>query len=207
MIRIKSNSALILVDIQNDFCPGGSLAVRGGDDVIAIANSLQQEFPITIATKDWHPTNHTSFASNHLGKKIGDVIKVHGIDQILWPDHCIQNTHGAEFHLQLNTQNIQKIFYKGTNPEIDSYSAFFDNEHRRATRLGDYLHDINIKNVYIMGLATDYCVKYSCLDAVQLGFHTHIIQEGCRGVELHPGDIEKTLQELKNNNIELLFFN
>src|SRR3990167_10307442 len=198
-----NKTALIIVDLQNDFCRGGNLAVPDGDAVIPLANQLQPCFDIVVATKDWHPQNHMSFASNHPGKKRGEVIKVHGLSQVLWPDHCVQNTHGAEFHPQLNIERIQHIFHKGTDRFVDSYSAFFDNEHLRATGLGDYLSRHGVVDVYIMGLATDYCVKYSCLDAVHLNFNVHVIEDACRGVELKSGDIANAIKEMQHIGVRL----
>lgn len=201
---MKKKSALIMVDLQNDFCYGGSLAVPEGDAVIPIANELQNYFDLIVATKDWHPENHMSFAVNHPGKNIGEIVYVHGLPQVLWPAHCIQNTKGAEFHPKLNTEKINYIFYKGTDPAVDSYSAFFDNEHLRATGLGDYLRNLNVQVVYLMGLATDYCVKYSCLDALKLGFEVFVIEDACRGVELTLGDIKKAKAEMQNLGAKLI---
>ncbi|HJW95216.1 MAG TPA: bifunctional nicotinamidase/pyrazinamidase [Thermoanaerobaculia bacterium] len=195
--------ALIIVDIQNDFIPGGSLAVAQGDEVVPVANRMQERFELVIATQDWHPANHGSFASNHDGHKPGDVIELAGIPQVLWPDHCVQGSRGAEFHRGLDLSGVTRIFRKGIDPAIDSYSAFFDNAHRRATGLGDYLRDEAVTDVYILGLATDYCVKFSALDAVQLGFKTHVIEDGCRGVELHPGDVAKSIEEMRNAGVEI----
>lgn len=200
----KNKTALILVDLQNDFCAGGSLAVPGGDEVIPLANQLQSHFDIVIATKDWHPKDHASFASNHPGKKIGDLIEMNGLEQILWPDHCLQNTKGAELHPLLNISQIQAYFLKGTDKCIDSYSAFFDNAHLRATGLADYLSEQHVSKVYIMGLATDYCVKFSCMDAVGEGFETYLIEDACRGVELKVGDIQKALNEMLKEGIKII---
>jgi nicotinamidase/pyrazinamidase len=188
--------ALIMVDLQNDFCAGGSLAVPGGDEVILLANTLQPYFDIVIATRDWHPLDHMSFAANHPHRHVGETLMLGDLAQILWPVHCVQESPGAEFHPQLNTHAVVKFIFKGTDKTIDSYSAFFDNAHLRSTALADYLWDQNIKEIYIMGLATDYCVKFSCLDAVYLGFDTHIIIDACRGVELKSGDIAQALQEM-----------
>jgi len=189
--------ALIMIDLQNDFCPGGSLAVPEGDQVIPLANALQPQFDWVIATQDWHPKAHTSFASNHPGHKVGEVVMVEGLPQILWPNHCVQHTQGAEFHPQLDTHKITKIFQKGINKHIDSYSAFFDNAHQRSTGLNDFLREKGIEEVYMIGLATDYCVKYSVLDAVQLGFHVYVIEDACRGVELKSGDSMRAIEEMK----------
>jgi len=189
--------ALILVDIQNDFVPSGSLAVPGGDQVVPVANRIMNNYDLVVATQDWHPANHKSFASQYPGKNIGDMVELDGLQQILWPDHCVQNTQGAELVAELNTDQIDKIMYKGTDTNIDSYSGFFDNGHRKATGLAEYLNEQNVKAVDIMGLATDYCVKFTALDAVELGFNTSLILEGCRGVELNPGDCEKAIEEMK----------
>lgn len=189
--------ALILIDIQYDFLPGGSLAVADGDAVIPVANRLQPHFELVVATQDWHPKNHGSFASNHPGGKIGELSELGGLPQVLWPDHCVQESHGAELHRDLDISRVARIFRKGTDPEIDSYSGFFDNGHRKSTGLGDYLRDHDVTDVYIAGLATDYCVKWSALDALQLGFRTSVVEDGCRGVELHDGDVERALEEVR----------
>jgi nicotinamidase/pyrazinamidase len=190
-------NALILVDLQNDFMPGGALAVPHGDEVIPLADELQQRFDLVVATKDWHPPDHGSFAANHPGKKPGDRIILDGIEQILWPVHCVQNTPGAEFAPRFDTSSIAHVFHKGTERNIDSYSTFFDNAHRRHTGLAHYLKERSIKEIYLMGLALDYCVKYSVLDARQLGLTTYVILDGCRGIELEPGDIGRALDEMK----------
>jgi len=189
-------SALIMVDLQNDFCHGGSLAVPEGDLVIPIANQLQNHFKYIVATQDWHPHNHVSFAVNHPGHSVGDVILVDKIPQVLWPHHCEQETNGAAFHAGLNQTKITHFVHKGADPKIDSYSAFFDNEHLRSTGLESYLRENGIETIYIMGLATDYCVKYSAIDAVKLGFEVYVILDACRGVELNPGDIKAACDEM-----------
>jgi len=189
--------ALILVDIQNDFIPGGSLAVKDGDAVVPVANKLQDQFDFIVATQDWHPANHGSFAENHEDRKIGEVIKLSGLPQILWPVHCVQKSEGSKFHPKLSLNKVSKIFLKGTNPEIDSYSGFYDNGHRKSTGLADYLKENNITAVYICGLATDYCVKFTALDAQTEGFETFVIEDACRGVNLNPGDVENALQEME----------
>jgi len=189
--------ALILVDIQNDFMPTGSLPVAHGDDVVPVANQMQRYFELVVATQDWHPANHGSFASNHEGRSVGDVSELGGLPQILWPDHCVQGTTGAEFHSDLDRTRVARVFHKGVDADIDSYSGFFDNGHRRSTGLGEYLRDAGVTDVYILGLATDYCVKYSALDALRFGFTTHVIEDGCRGVELKPGDVQGALDEMR----------
>jgi nicotinamidase/pyrazinamidase len=196
--------ALIIVDLQNDFLPGGALPVPHGDEVIPLANELQSRFDVVVATKDWHPPDHGSFAANHPGKKPGHRIILDGIEQILWPVHCVQNTRGAEFAPSFDTSRIAHVFHKGIDPLIDSYSTFFDNAHRRETGLADYLKQRSIKDIYLMGLALDYCVKYSALDAQHLGLKTHIILDGCRGIELMPGDVERALDEMKRAGATIL---
>ena len=197
-------NALIIVDLQNDFLPGGALPVPHGDEVIPLANELQQRFALVLATQDWHPPDHGSFAPNHPGKKPGDRIILDGIEQILWPVHCVQNTHGAEFAPSFETSRIAHVFHKGVDPRIDSYSTFFDNAHRRRTGLGEYLKERSIDDIYLLGLALDYCVKYSALDARQLGFNTHIILDGCRGIGLEPGDLERAIDEMRKAGSSLL---
>ncbi|MGA7615660.1 MAG: bifunctional nicotinamidase/pyrazinamidase [Thermoanaerobaculia bacterium] len=191
------SEALILIDIQNDFLPGGSLAVPEGDLVVPIANRLQPRFELVLATQDWHPPNHASFASNHPGEKPGNVIDLDGFPQVLWPDHCVQGSRGAEFDERLDRTRIARVFRKGTDPSIDSYSAFFDNRHLKATGLGDFLRAEGVTDVWLAGLATDYCVRYSALDALQLGFTTHVVIDGCRGVELSPGDVARAIEEMR----------
>lgn len=196
--------ALILIDLQNDFCPGGALAVPQGDAVIPVANRIQDSFDLIIATQDWHPSDHISFAANHAHAKVGDIIEINTVSQILWPVHCVQNTYGAQFHPQLNLDRIQTYIQKGTDKTIDSYSAFFDNAHLRSTGLAEYLSGLGIKEVYVLGLATDYCVKYSCLDAIELGFKVFLIEEGCRGVELKPGDSANAIKEMRNAGVVII---
>jgi nicotinamidase/pyrazinamidase len=193
--------ALILVDLQYDFVPGGALAVPQGDEVISVANAIQPQFDLVVATQDWHPANHASFAANHPGTKVGDVIDLNGLPQILWPVHCVQNSPGAALLSSLNTSRIARIFQKGTDPQIDSYSGFFDNGHRRATGLGDYLSKQRVSRVFVMGLATDYCVKFTALDSVGLGFETYLIEDGCRGVNLKPTDSADAIEAMKKAGV------
>lgn len=205
-LQVKKN-VLILIDMQNDFLPGGALAVPNGDQVIPIANRWIDKFDFfdqVIATQDWHPKNHKSFASNHPGKSVGEIIDLHGINQVLWPDHCVQNTEGAKISHKLDLGKIQRIFQKGANPEVDSYSGFFDNDHKSSTGLGEYLKEIGVTDVYLMGLATDYCVKFSALDCAGLGFKTHLIESGCRGIDLNPGDVQRSLEEMKAAGVEIV---
>ena len=189
-------NALILTDLQNDFVPGGALPVPRGHEVVPLANRLQPHFDLVVATQDWHPANHGSFAANHPGKKPGDRIVLNGLEQILWPVHCVQHTKGSEFVADLDLSRVDRIFYKGTDPNIDSYSAFFDNAHLKATGLGNYLIEKGATNLYLLGLATDYCVKFSALDAQSLGFHTCVIEDACRGINLRPGDVDRAAAAL-----------
>jgi len=190
-------NALIVVDIQNDFIPGGALAVPEGDAIVPLVNRLMPRFDLVVATQDWHPAKHGSFAANHAGKRPGDIIDLDGLRQILWPVHCVQNTRGAEFAPGLETKLVAKVFRKGTDAHVDSYSGFFDNGHRRPTGLGDYLKQKGVAEAYVAGLATDYCVKFTVLDAVQLGFKTHLIADASRGVNLKPGDVAAAVDEMK----------
>lgn len=167
--------ALIIVDIQNDFLPGGALAVQNGDAVIPVINKLQNQFDLVVATQDWHPQDHKSFASMHTGKKIFDEIKLNGLPQVLWSDHCVQETDGAEFSSMLSTKKIEAIFRKGMDKNIDSYSGFFDNGKKKATGMGPYLKGRGITSIYVCGLAADYCVYFTALDGLELGFTSTII--------------------------------
>lgn len=198
------NTALILVDIQNDFCPGGALPIPRGDEVAAVARLVMPRFELVVATQDWHPPNHSSFAANHLGRKVGDVIEVAGIPQILWPVHCVHNTHGAALVSGLDSGGIDKIVHKGTDPLLDSYSGFFDNARRNATGLEDFLKSQGVRSLYIMGLATDYCVKFTALDARALGFETFLIEDGCRGVEARTGDVEAAVDQMRSAGVSII---
>ena len=200
-------SALILVDLQNDFCAGGALAVPGGDDVVTVANDLRPYFKWVILTQDYHPNDHSNFAANHAEATVGDVIMIDHIEQTLWPVHCVQGTWGANFHETLQVEGIQHIVYKGTDKTVDSYSAFFDNAHRRSTGLHDYLQKNGIKHLFLMGLATDYCVKYSVLDALHLGYRVSVIEDGCRGIDLRTGDIQKAIEDMKLAGAQFTTYN
>lgn len=195
--------ALILVDIQNDFCPGGALAVPDGAAVVAVANRLMPDFPLVVATQDFHPPTHQSFAANHPGRREYEVIDLDGLEQVLWPVHCVQNTAGAALHPALAREHIAAVFRKGTDPRIDSYSGFFDNGHRRATGLGEYLKAQGVTDVVVMGLATDYCVKATALDAARLGFRTTVVEDGCRGVGLRPTDVADALDTMKAAGVRI----
>ena len=196
--------ALILVDIQNDFLPGGALAVPEGDAIIPIVNALQPLFDLVIATQDLHPADHGSFASNHDGRELYEVVDLNGLDQHLWPDHCVEDSHGAEFSKTLSLAPDVHIFPKGTDPAIDSYSGFFDNGRRKATGLGDFLARQGVEEVYLTGLATDFCVKYTALDAVSLGFRTFLIEDATRGVNLKEDDSRIAIEEMKQAGVQVL---
>jgi len=204
-----SQQALLLVDLQNDFCDEGSLAVAEGSQTISIANQLIPLFKSqgskVVATQDWHPADHGSFASvqNTTPFQQGTLA---GLTQTWWPDHCIQQSYGAQFHPQLNITAIDSITQKGCQQEIDSYSAFFDNGHRHNTGLDSWLHQHNISTLVVMGLATDYCVKFTVRDALALGYHVTVITDGCRGVNLAPQDSERALQDMAEAGARLMTF-
>lgn len=196
-------TALILVDLQNDFMPGGALAVAGGFEILPIINELQKKkFDLIVASKDWHPGNHESFAKIH-GKHPGEKILLEGLEQILWPTHCVQGSFGAEFSSSWDSSKIDKVVYKGTDKKIDSYSVFFDNAHRKSTGLNEFLQEKKIKSLYIAGLATDYCVKYSVFDALHLGYTVYVVVDGCRAVNLLPDDEREALKEMERAGAHL----
>ena len=177
------NSALIVIDVQNDFCPDGALAVAGGDQIVEGINNLMADFDNVILTQDWHPAGHSSFASSHDSNPFSVIDMPYG-PQVLWPDHCIQGSHGAAFHADLNTDRADIIVRKGFNPEIDSYSAFFENDRKTATGLEGYLRSRGITELTLVGLATDYCVNYSAQDAAKLGFRVIVRTDLCRAIDL-----------------------
>lgn len=199
--------ALLLIDLQNDFMPGSVLQVPDGLAAVHAANIAQKFFKIIIATKDWHSENHLSFAKHHPGKKPGDIIDLFGLQQTLWPAHCVQHTQGSALVKELDQTQIQHIVTKGEDNGLDSYSAFFDNAHRHATGLSNYLRQSFIDEVYLLGVATEYCVKYSALDAVNLGFKTSVIIDGCRGIGLQKDDIKNAILEMQDHGIRLINLN
>jgi len=196
--------ALIVVDVQNDFLPDGALAVSEGDQIIPIVNKLMHKFDLVVATQDWHPKEHGSFASNHKNKKPGDQIELFGLDQVLWPDHCIQHTYGAEISKALNASVIDHIVKKGTDILIDSYSGFFDNGKKKETGLHDYLKSKEVDIVFVVGLATDYCVKFTALDAAALGYRTFVVPDATRAVKLNDRDFDEALEEMKAARIGMI---
>ncbi|MIL08867.1 bifunctional nicotinamidase/pyrazinamidase [Salmonella enterica subsp. enterica] len=179
-----AGQALIVIDIQNDFCPGGALAVAGGDEIIPIVNSLIAEAPHVVLTQDWHPAGHSSFASTHTGRQPFETIEMPYGPQTLWPDHCIQGAAGAEFHKALDWTRAELVVRKGFRKAIDSYSAFFENDHKTPTGLSGYLRERGIDTLTMVGLATDYCVAYSALDAERLGFNVTVRMDACRAIDL-----------------------
>lgn len=203
-MKPQDKEALILVDIQKDFSSEGALPTRRGEEIVPLVNDLMDHFDLVIATKDWHPEVHGSFAANHPDHEVGEVIDLDGLEQQLWPMHCVQNSAGAEFINGLQTENIEAVFKKGLDPSIDSYSGFFDNDHRRPTGLNAFLQDKNVNSVFIAGLATDVCVKYTALDAVKLNYDTHVIIDACRGVAGEQNDIVSALQQMEDKGVSIV---
>jgi nicotinamidase/pyrazinamidase len=192
----KDMKALLIVDVQNDFCPGGALAVPNGHEVVPVINTLIKHFDIIIQTQDWHPDGHLSFASSHMGKNPYDTIELDYGTQVLWPDHCVQGTKGAEFHPDLNTNKTQVIIRKGFRKQIDSYSTFFENDQKTSTGLTGYLKQRGITSLYATGLATDFCVKWSVLDGIDEGFKMNIVTDAVRGIDLN-GSLDAAWAEMK----------
>jgi len=190
-------NALLLIDIQNDFLPGGALPVPEGDQIVPIANKLMVDFKLIVATQDWHPPDHGSFAENHPGKSIFESIDLNGLPQTLWPVHCVQNTGGALLAPGLDTARILRVFPKGTAPGIDSYSGFFDNGHRGDTGLASWLREQGVTELSLCGLATDYCVKATALDALECGFNVNLYLQACRGVDLQAGDCDRAVEVMR----------
>jgi nicotinamidase/pyrazinamidase len=194
---------LILVDIQNDFLPGGALAVPAGHDVISVANRLAHTVDLVVATQDWHPPKHMSFAVNHPGRRPFETIPLADGTQTLWPVHCVQFTGGACFAPHLDTSRIERVFPKGSDPAVDSYSGFFDNRRRHSTGLGEFLRDRGVRTAVICGLATDYCVRATALDALGQGLTVRVIEEGCRAVNIASGDAARAISEMREAGVEI----
>ncbi len=194
--------ALIMIDIQNDFCPGGALAVEGGDEILGAVNAMQNDFPVRVLTQDWHPSNHSSFADNHDKAEPYSTTEMPYGTQVLWPRHCVIGSAGSAFKTGLNTDTADMIVRKGYNPEIDSYSAFFENDHSTQTGLHGYLQERGVKALTLVGLATDFCVKFSALDGVKLGYTVTVIESACRGIDLS-GSMEAALIEMKASGVLL----
>ena len=198
-------SALIVIDVQNDFLPGGALAVPRGHEVVPIACALAPRFRFVVATKDWHPPEHKSFAIHHPGHHPGDIIDLDGFRQTLWPAHCVQHTPGADFAPGLEIGcRIDRVILKGTDPAIDSYSGFADNGHRKKTNLEQALREHRIERIFLCGLATDYCVKFTALDGIALGFEVMLIEDGCRAVDLTPGDGAAAIIEMRTAGVRIV---
>jgi len=199
-----ATTALILVDLQYDFMPTGMLPVAEGDRVVPIANKLMPHYSTVVATQDWHPGDHGSFAANHPWRKPGQVIELNGLQQVLWPIHCVQGTWGADFVDELDAERISKVFQKGTDPGIDSYSGFYDNGHRKSTGMAEWLKEQGVEEVHVLGLAADFCVKFTVLDALSEGFATTLIQDATRGVNLETGDVAQAIEDMAAAGAEVM---
>ena len=195
---------LVLVDIQNDFLPRGALAVPDGDAIVPVVNRLLPRFDLVVATQDWHPADHGSFAANHAGKKPFENIELNGLPQTLWPVHCVRNTGGACFAPGLDTRHVARVFPKGTDARVDSYSGLFDNGRRSSTGLAEWLKEQGAEELWVCGLATDFCVKFTALDAVVEGFRVNLITDACRGIDLPPGNIAAALAEMQAAGVRLV---
>jgi nicotinamidase/pyrazinamidase len=203
LTEVMSDTALIVVDVQNDFCPGGALDVAEGDRVVPLINALAPRFGIVVATQDWHPAGHASFASSHAGRRPLDVIELDGLSQVLWPDHCVQGTPGADFHPALDRTPLRAVIRKGTDPAVDSYSAFRDNRRGRLTGLAGLLRELGARRLVIVGLTTDYCAAASARDAVEMGFGAEVWLAATRPVDNPPGHLAHTLAELRALGVAL----
>jgi nicotinamidase/pyrazinamidase len=199
----SSRSALLVIDVQNDFTPGGQLAVPEGDLIVPLINRLARQFTQVVVAQDWHPTGHASFASSHPGHQPYDVIQLPYGEQTLWPDHCVQSTPGAEFHQELDLPHAQLIIRKGCNPDIDSYSAFLEADRRTTTGLSGYLKERGIDTVYMVGLALDFCVMFSALDARAAGFNTYVVLDACRAIDLN-GSLAAAIERMQSAGVGLI---
>ena len=196
-------TALLVIDLQNDFCPAGALEVAGGNEIVSDINQEMKKYDCVVLTQDWHPKGHSSFAISHEGKNPLDMIKMPYGDQILWPEHCILGSKGAEFHCKLDTDRASAVIRKGSNPLIDSYSAFFENDRRTATGLDGYFKTLGIEKIYLVGLATDFCVNYSAQDAAKLGYKVSVFEGMCRAIDLN-GSLELARTEMRDCGVELI---
>jgi nicotinamidase/pyrazinamidase len=204
MEPIRPDDALLVVDVQNDFCPGGALAVHDGDGVVPVINRITALFPMAVATQDWHPKGHISFASRHEGKNAFEIIAIDETEQMLWPDHCVQGTSGADFHPELNTTGFRFVLRKGTARELDSYSAFLENDRQTTTGLGGLLKELGVARVFVTGLATDVCVRATALDGRRAGFQVAVLEDACRPVDVPPGNLERALEEMRGQGVLIL---
>jgi nicotinamidase/pyrazinamidase len=198
----RTQDTLLVIDVQNDFCPGGGLAVTAGDAVVPVINGLMPRFDEVLLTQDWHPPGHRSFASAHLGRTPFETVQMPYGAQTLWPDHCVQGTPGADFHPGLNTTPARLVIRKGFRPAIDSYSAFFENDRQTPTGLTGYLRERGLKRLFLCGLATDYCVAYSALDARAQGFEVTVLLDACRAIDLG-GSLAAALEQMRNAGVML----
>ena len=195
--------ALLVIDVQNDFCPAGALEVAGGNEIVPYINKEMVKYDCVVLTQDWHPKGHSSFATSHEGKNPLELIKMPYGDQVLWPDHCIQGSKGAEFHPDLNIEQANAIIRKGSDPRIDSYSAFFENDRKTPTGLDGYFKSLEIENINLVGLATDFCVNYSAQDAANLGYKVSVLENMCRAIDLN-GSLAAAKIEMQNCGVEFI---
>ena len=200
----EARRMLLVVDVQNDFCPGGALAVERGDEVVDVINRISPRFPWVVATQDWHPPDHVSFASSHPGKPILDTVDAGGVAQVLWPDHCVQGTRGAELHPRLDQRQMRLIVRKGTSRTLDSYSAFFENDRKTPTGLSHCVKGLGLTEVFVCGLATDYCVRASALDARELGLRVFLVADACRGVDQPPGSLREAIAAMEKAGVRVI---
>lgn len=203
MERIQQGDALLVVDVQNDFCPGGALAVPDGDAVVPVINRISRTFPIVVATQDWHPRGHISFASRHEGKNPFEVIEIQGTEQVLWPDHCVEGTPGADFHPRLDDTAVRFVLRKGMNREMDSYSAFVENDRRTTTGLAGLLRELGVERIFVSGLATDVCVRATALDGLGAGFQVALLEDACRPVDVPPGNLAGALRQMLDAGVRI----
>ena len=196
-------TALLVIDVQNDFCPAGALEVAGGNEIVPNINKEMVKYDCVVLTQDWHPKGHSSFATSHEGKNPLELIKMPYGDQVLWPDHCVQGSKGAEFHPDLNIEQANAIIRKGSNPFIDSYSAFFENDRKTSTGLDGYLKSLEIEKISLVGLATDFCVNYSAQDAANLGYKVSVLEKMCRAIDLN-GSLAAAISEMQNCGVEII---
>ncbi len=196
-------TALLIIDIQNDFCPAGALEVAGGNEIISDINQEMKKYECVVLTQDWHPKEHLSFAMSHEGKNPLDVVEMPYGDQVLWPEHCVQGSQGAEFHCELNSDRANAVIRKGSNPLIDSYSAFFENDRTTATGLDGYFKSLGIEKINLVGLATDFCVNYSAQDAAKLGYNVSVFEGMCRAIDLN-GSLEQARIAMRDCGVELI---
>ena len=202
-VTVADDAALLVIDVQNDFCPGGALAVEQGDQIVPVVNRLVRRFRHVVLTQDWHPRGHVSFASSHPGRRPYETITLSYGEQVLWPDHCVPGTAGAEFHPALDTRPASLIVRKGHDPAIDSYSALYENDHHTSTGLAGYLRERGLRRLFLAGLATDFCVQYSALDARGLGFEVHVIEDAVRGIDLE-GSLARAWQAMEASGVRRL---